>query len=280
MFGCSTSCPKCKHEFKCCSSSSPCFPQGARRASHCLSGGGLITSSLEPPASTSMITSPCQSPQVSPSVPLAFVMPQPTFPLLPAPPPYDTAKPEIELERLSDTVRVLRLSGWFYEGLTYQQSHELLKDTKVGTFLVRNSSDPRFLFSLSVQTERGPTSVRLYYQHGYFRLDAQPHLQTAMPMFPSVSELVEHYVNQSKLCRNSSQVWVDPQGKWYSPIVLDKPLVKNCQPHSLKHLARMAINKALKLSTRPKVALLSSPHSQLELPRVLKSYLEEYPYSL
>ncbi|XP_044759453.1 suppressor of cytokine signaling 2-like isoform X2 [Coccinella septempunctata] len=279
MFGCSTSCPKCKHEFKCCqTASSPCFPQDLRRVSY-LSGGGLVDPCLEP-APCPSVTSPCQSPQVSPSMPLAFVMPQPTLPLLPAPPPCDLAKPEMDLERLLNTVRALRLSGWYYEGITYQQSHELLKNAEVGTFLVRNSSDPRFLFSLSVQTERGPTSVRLYYQQGFFRLDAQPHLLAAMPMFPCVLALVEHYVNQSKLCKNSSQVWVDFTGKWYSPIVLERPLRKNQEPPSLKHLARIAINRELKLSTKPKVAFLTPPHAQLELPKSLTAYLEEYPYSL
>ncbi|XP_045476046.1 suppressor of cytokine signaling 2-like isoform X2 [Harmonia axyridis] len=279
MFGCSTSCPKCKHEFKCCPTSR-CRPQDVRRTSQCLSGGGLVATAAEQTYDTD-VTTPCRSPQVSPSVPLAFVMPQPTLPLIPTPPPYDHhAKPEMDLERLGDTVRALRLSGWFYEGITYQQSHELLKDTEVGTFLVRNSSDPRFLFSLSVQTERGPTSVRLYYQQGYFRLDAQPHLLSAMPMFPCVLALVEHYVNQSKVCKNNSQVWVDYTGKWYSPIELKKPFRKGPTPPSLKHLARLAINKELQLSTRPRVAFLSPPHAQLELPKSLTAYLEEYLYSL
>lgn len=71
-----------------------------------------------------------------------------------------------ELQKLSDTLRALRQSGWYYEGITYQQSHDLLKDRPLGSFLVRESSDPRFLFSLSVQTERGPTSVRIHYING------------------------------------------------------------------------------------------------------------------
>lgn len=152
-----------------------------------------------------------------------------------------------------------------------------------GTFLVRNSSDPRYLFSLSVQTERGPTSVRLFYINGYFRLDAQVHLQSSMPMFASVVELVQHYVKQSRLCRRAkddTQVWIDPQqGKVYSSIVLTVPLRRESSPPSLKHLARLAIHGALQEAAVP--GRSTGPvHEQLELPRSLTAYLEEYPYSL
>lgn len=278
MFGCSSVCPRCRHEFTCCSPATCC---NVRRSLHGLSGGSLVSTALAPqPAAAILpplpISPSCQSPQVSPSVALSFIMPPFAAALQPAVPPLE-AKPETELKKLSDTVKVLRQSGWYYEGISYQQSHELLKEASVGTFLVRNSSDPRFLFSLSVQTERGPTSVRIFYINGYFRLDAQAHLQAAMPMFPSVIELVLHYIEQSNLCRTSTQVWVDSQGKWYSSILLKKPLLQ--KPPSLKHLARLEIHKTL-AKTRPRVCLLPAPHSELELPKPLKAYLAEYPYSI
>ncbi|XP_056642573.1 suppressor of cytokine signaling 2-like [Diorhabda sublineata] len=268
MLGCSVVCPNCKHEFQCCPPNQQCC--STRRSLHVLSGGGLVTTLAPNP-------SPCPSPQVSPSVPLSFILPPFATPLQFAPAPLENNS-ETELQRLSDTVRALRLSGWYYEGITYQQSHELLKGTSVGKFLVRNSSDPKFLFSLSVQTERGPTSVRLFYTNGYFRLDAQVHLQSAMPMFPSVIDLIQHYVQQSKLCRNNAQVWVDQQGKWYSSILLEKPVRKKSKPPSLKHLARLATHKALQDAAKPRLAMLPRPHTQLELPNSLIGYLSEYPF--
>lgn len=143
----------------------------------------------------------------------------------------------------------------------------------MGTFLVRDSMDPRYLFSLSVQTERGPTSVRLFYANGYFRFDAQTHLQPVMPHFSCVVELVQHYVTQSKQRRNDAIVWVDPRGKLYSSIVLDEPLRKQDAPNNLKHLARLTVNRALQPSTKTKIV-------ELELPMSLKAYLAEYPYSV
>nr|XP_008196669.1 PREDICTED: suppressor of cytokine signaling 2 [Tribolium castaneum]XP_972490.2 PREDICTED: suppressor of cytokine signaling 2 [Tribolium castaneum] len=252
MLGCSTVCPNCKHQFTCCAPVPPCC--SLRRSVHVLSGGGIV-----PPLS------PCPSPQVSPSVPLTFVLP----PLggLPAPPPE--AKPETEFARLQDIVKALRLSGWYYEGLTFDRSDELLKDTRVGTFLVRNSSDPRFLFSLSVQTDRGPKSVRLFYTNGHFRLDAQPHLQASMPLFPGVIELVQHYVRR----RKDTQVWVDPQGKCLSSIYLDRPLRREPAPPSLKHLARLAIHRQLRDASEVRIF-------KLGLPTSLAVFLAEYPYAL
>lgn len=274
MLGCSTICPNCKHLFECC----PVTPQqqqhptccSVRRSLHVWSGGGVVTA-LAP------IQNSCTSPQVSPSVPLAFILPPfaaPLQPLVPLDLKYD-----IEFQR-SDTVRVLRQSGWYYDDISFQQSNELLKDTAIGTFLVRNSSDPKFWFSLSVQTERGPTSVRLFYNNGYFRLDAQQHLQHAMPMFPSVIELIRHYVEQSKLCRSNTQVWVDSCGKWYSSILLVKPLRKKPEPPSLKHLTRVAIHKALSASGLPRLIMMPPPHTQLELPASLTAFLSEYPYPI
>ncbi|RZB39445.1 SH2 and/or SOCS box domain containing protein [Asbolus verrucosus] len=256
MLGCSTICPNCKHQFTCCTPVPTCCT--SRRSVHVLSGGGVVT-----------VLPPCPSPQVSPSVPLTFVLP----PFVAAPQPPPEAKPETELARLSDTVRALHLSGWYYEGLTYDKSDELLKDSKVGTFLVRNSSDPRFLFSLSVQTDQGPKSVRLFYINGYFRLDAEPHLQASMPLFPGVVELIQYYVRRKKSGRNDAQVWVDPQGKCLSSIYLDQPLRKEGKPPTLKHLARLAINRELRNTSKTRIL-------KLELPTSLTAYLAEYPYSL
>ncbi|CAH0563367.1 unnamed protein product [Brassicogethes aeneus] len=316
MLGCSTVCPNCQHEFPCCPAqqepqccanrTNPMFAQLGALAQH--PAFAQLQAQLQAQQISNMMRTPlpsllaaqqrsnlsfnmnlnlplslpgsgCASPQVSPSAPLSFIIPSIAGAPLQLTKPPVIVKPEIELQRLSIIVEELRLSGFYYEGISFEQANALLKDSEVGTFLVRNSSDPRFLFSLSVQTDKGPTSVRLYYINGYFRLDAQQHLQAVMPMFPSVVELVQHYVAQSKVS-NNAQVWVDPEGKWYSSIILEKPLIHKAEPCSLKHLARVAVHKALKKSIKPKLTILPEPHNQLDLPSSLKKYLSEYPYFL
>ena len=76
----------------------------------------------------------------------------------------------------------------------------------MGTFLVRDSADPRYLYALSIQTERGPTSVRIHYTEGCFRLDADSLLAERLPKFRSVPDLIDFYVCQWKRCREHGQV--------------------------------------------------------------------------
>jgi len=61
--------------------------------------------------------------------------------------------------------------------------------------MIRDSADPRYLYSLSVQTEKGPTSVRLVFKNGKFSLDANEKLTELLPKFDAVPALIEYYVN-------------------------------------------------------------------------------------
>lgn len=64
---------------------------------------------------TATVASTSPSPQVSPSVPLAFVLPSSPLSLSYCQIQEDIkeeTRPEIELQRLTDTIRALRLSGW------------------------------------------------------------------------------------------------------------------------------------------------------------------------
>jgi suppressor of cytokine signaling 2 len=201
-------------------------------------------------------------------------------------------------------MRALRTSGWYYEGLSWQESAEALQSTSPGTFLIRDSSDSRFLFSLSVQTERGPTNVRLHYVCGKFRLDAEPRMAPLVPLFECVVSLVEYYIETTKdrvratggeeedyrkgskgnHLRHKEQVWVDARGHMYSHILLTTPLYKKQQHPSLQHLARLSINRSLKAVGPPQFSSRDSRFaalaiSQLPLPTLLKDYLQEYPYT-
>ncbi|CAL8088668.1 unnamed protein product [Orchesella dallaii] len=133
----------------------------------------------------------------------------------------------------------LRNSGWYWEGIDSEASMEILESAVPGAFIIRDSADPRFLYSLSVQTERGPTSVRLTYRNGRFSLDADEKLAEVLPKFDSVIRLIEHYVNGGT--KVGKQVWVDPRGNMHSTVKLTKPMRKDVG--SLKHLTRVAINR-------------------------------------
>lgn len=179
---------------------------------------------------------------------------------------------EYDLQCLKTTVKDLRNSGWYYENVSWQESVVLLKNTEPGTFLIRDSSDPNFLFSLSVQTSRGPTSVRLHYVNGQFRLDAEEKLIPHMPSFNSVIDLIDYYVANTvknkagnkqhksskkvpkhNLQKSKDQVWIDSEGNVYSNILLVKPLYKRNHFSTLQHLARLTINNCIKRRLNAKV---------------------------
>lgn len=295
-----TTCPKCQHNFPvtsaCCQQREPLLVSAtlhlppstastscsvtlqARQVHVGMSGGGIVHDTggthdviLQKSGCGGKLIVNCQSGmgEPSPSDPISFVIPSPS-PFLSPPSPPDT-----DLERLSSTMKALRLSGWYYEGLSWKESATLLMPTAPGTFLVRDSSDPRFLFSLSVQTDRGPTSVRLHYHEGNFRLDAAPKLVPVMPVFRCVVRLIEYYVAVTSRTRTGSasgkeQVWIDCSGRTYSSILLTKPLYQKDRFPSLLHLARLSINRVVQTGSHVPTH---------ELPESLCSYLALYPYS-
>jgi len=178
---------------------------------------------------------------------------------------------------LSNIARCLNMNkylldqcGFYYGAINWSQSTELLRKTSEGTFLVRDSSDSRFLYTLSVQRtpEDGPTSVRIHFAKGKFRLDADEKIEKLMPTFDSILDLVNHYCSLSQSERAKSHIWVDNvTGNLYSPICLRKPLKKEVS--TLAHSARIAVNQSLKSQN-----LLP----ELNLPNRITNFLGEYPH--
>ncbi|XP_022917077.1 suppressor of cytokine signaling 2-like isoform X2 [Onthophagus taurus] len=273
MLGCNAECPKCQHHFVCCPPT-PCCAAAAinvRHSLHGFTGGNIEFHHVNQRASL--------SPQVSPSLPLEFVLPPIVSRQQHQQQQPQNCRPPTKVHKTHpERIQALRQSGWYYGAITYQQSQELLQNKSVGTFLVRDSSDPRFMFSLSVQTEKGPTSIRLHFVEGCFKLDSQPHLLQVMPKFNSVPELIEHYVKSSK---NDNHVWVDPAGKLHSAIVIKRPLPKGNGPPSLKHLSRMSVHSVLQQNVNGD-GVLRDPiaYKKLALPQQLINYLDEYPYTI
>lgn len=190
--------------------------------------------------------------------------------LLPGPkkptPDVHAMESATDLQRLSNTVRRLSACGFYYEGLALNEAAKALQSAPVGTFLVRDSADPRFLFALSVRTERGPTSVRIHYSQGYFRLDAEHTLQDAMPSFECVLELIDYYVRLSQTDKARAHVWLDQTGRRDLHIRLSKPLYRRVA--TLQHLCRTTLAVHV-----PREQL-----GRLPLPPSLTAFVKDYPY--
>ena len=68
-------------------------------------------------------------------------------------------------------LRTLQTSGFYWGAITATQSKTLLMHKPIGTFLVRASSDPKHLFTLTLRTESDVTHIRIIMNNGKFSLD-------------------------------------------------------------------------------------------------------------
>jgi len=172
----------------------------------------------------------------------------------------------LDYERIASTVTKLEESGWYYGQLSWQQATDMLKGKQVGTFLIRDSSDSMYLFALSVQTERGPTSIRIHYCNGQFKLDAEDLLVGNMPLFDCVVKLVDYYVKLSQTDKAKAHVWLDVSGRRDRPIQICRPLYHRVP--QLQHLCRLVLNGQVPIQRI----------NQLNLPKSLETFLRNYPY--
>ncbi|XP_076052634.1 uncharacterized protein LOC143032048 [Oratosquilla oratoria] len=169
---------------------------------------------------------------------------------------------------LERTRRAVRECGWYMSDLSHNEALAVLRGTQPGTFVLRDSSDPRYLYSFTVQTVKEPTSVRVHYSHGKFRLDCASNASTSMPSFGSLMGLVDYYTRVTEQNDLQNQhVWIDASGKKFAPIEFRRPLRRTVP--SLQHLCRLAFHKG---------PGASQPPSEGELPVTIMHYLKEYPH--
>jgi len=188
--------------------------------------------------------------------------------------------PEWDAERLEAVYWRLSQCGFYYGRLTLEAAAERLRQAPVGTFLLRDSTSPSYLFSISVQTCRGTTSIRMVYHAGLFHLDCSAEQEHLMPTFDCALRLVAHYVRicSERRRHGSSYVFLESSGRRDTPVVLRRPLYR--QVDRLTHLCRRAVH--LTLSRGP---WRSQPDrgclvDRLQLIPSLKTYLKDYPYEL
>lgn len=179
----------------------------------------------------------------------------------------DSRVVETDESRIASAMKDLKNTGWYWGSLTANEAKEILQDAPEGTFLVRDSSQRDYLFTISAMTSAGPTNLRIEYREGKFKLDSVVLVKPKLKQFDSVVHLVEHYVALSRTSSkgpSSSQALAPPNGT--VQLLLTKP-VYTATP-SLQHLCRIAINRATRQV------------QELPLPNRLKDYLTDYSYNV
>ncbi|XP_053159590.1 cytokine-inducible SH2-containing protein isoform X2 [Hemicordylus capensis] len=197
-------------------------------------------------------------------------------PLLEGSPPQ-TRDPEEDLLCIAKTFSYLRESGWYWGSITASEAKQQLQKMPEGTFLVRDSTHPSYLFTLSVKTNRGPTNVRIEYADSKFQLDSNCLSKPRILAFPDVVSLIQHYVLSCTVESKSDAPYPPPpplppiQKEMVTSAVhlkLIRPLGRKDSAPSLQHFCRLQINRSTK------------EVDQLPLPKRMKDYLKQYPFQL
>lgn len=184
---------------------------------------------------------------------------------------------EDDLRIISESQQKLRLSGWYHSQLEWPEASAKLMHTPVGTFLLRNSSDVNHLYSLSVQTKSGPTSIRIHYAQGQFRLAGSAEEAKQLPKFKCIMQLVEHYADSTRkipmpCTPDENRDWQNVGGPpSTTSIVLRKPMYVQQPVPKLQHLSRLCVNRITRNQNLVDV---------VQAPAYVKEYLAEYPFTL
>lgn len=179
---------------------------------------------------------------------------------------YDTVSPCVKQSRgLSLGLRDLAQHGWYWGPITRQEAEEKLFGQPDGTFLVRDSSNDRYLLSVSFRSQGRTLHTRVEYGNGNFSFFGFPDAES--DSFGSVVELIERSVQYSQ-----NGVFCFSRARTYHsvaiPVRLSIPLSRFKSVQSLQHQCRFVIRQ----NTRFDLI------QELPLPKLLHSYLQQSHY--
>ncbi|XP_012692566.1 suppressor of cytokine signaling 3b [Clupea harengus] len=209
---------------------------------------------------------------------------------------YKTFSSRLQYQLVLSAVRKLQESGFYWSAMGGKEASTMLSAEPTGTFLVRDSSDHRHFFTLSVKTATGTKNLRIQCDTCSFYLQTDPRDAQKVPRFDCVLKLIHHYMPSTGSSNSgssssagggssgsdgaSSSSATGDCGKGpaggsggsayfiYSggekvPLELLRPL--SCSMSTLQHLCRKTVNGHLDVSTK-----------RDQLPTTLQEFLEEY----
>lgn len=177
---------------------------------------------------------------------------------------------------LNPVLKKLQQSGFYWGSITAVEAKSLLRDKAVGKFLVRDSSDPRHLFTITLVTSTGITNVRIIFCESLFSLDKEESVtwqrngaeskEQSTPRFDCVVKMIFYYMLSSRMVlQKKEQLDNFATG---SKFLLLSPLYKGVS--SLQHLCRRTLNR------QPFIRECQNALT----PDPVKSYLSSYPYPI
>ncbi|XP_007243122.1 suppressor of cytokine signaling 3a [Astyanax mexicanus] len=183
-----------------------------------------------------------------------------------APHRYKTFSSKLQYQLVQGTVLKLQESGFYWSSISGKEANRMLASEPNGTFLIRDSSDNRHFFTLSVKTESGTKNLRVQCDNRSFFLQTDAKSSQAVPRFDCVLKLVHHYMSSARAAASMGNVrsaYYIYSGREKIPLELLRPYP--CTMSSLKHLCRKTVNGHLDISS-----------TREQLPQSLKDFLQEY----
>ncbi|XP_063988397.1 suppressor of cytokine signaling 2-like [Diachasmimorpha longicaudata] len=167
------------------------------------------------------------------------------------------------LSNLSQELLKLSKYGWYWGPISGDEADAKLQAEPDGAFLIRDSSDDRYLLTLSFKSAGKLLHARVEHSGGMFSLCNQGDDDR----FTSVPALIDHSMNFSK---SAVFCYSRPRYPGYPafPVRLTKPVSRFTQVRSLQYLCRFVIRQNTRLDNIHK----------LPLPNTIKGYIEEAHY--
>lgn len=158
-------------------------------------------------------------------------------------------------------LRDLACHGWYWGPMTRVEAEEKLAGCNDGTFLVRDSSDERYLLSLSFRSQGKTLHTRIEYSNGFFSFYSFPDSENEG--YRSVVELMEKSMQYSSVgvfCFSRARAMGSPA----VPVRLLKPLSRFFHVQSLQHYCRFVIRQSIRFDTIRQLPLPKHVHKYLE----------------
>ncbi|XP_066555008.1 suppressor of cytokine signaling 7 isoform X2 [Amia ocellicauda] len=182
-----------------------------------------------------------------------------------APPPLLCPLSRPDASSFAASLRELEKCGWYWGPMNWEDAEMKLKGKPDGSFLVRDSSDPRYILSLSFRSQSITHHTRMEHYRGTFSLWCHPKFEDRCH---SVVEFIERAIMHSKNGKFLYFLRSRVPGLPPTPVQLLYPVSRFSNVKSLQHLCRFRIRQLVRID-----------HIQeLPLPKPLITYLRKFYY--
>ncbi|XP_037939666.1 uncharacterized protein LOC119672634 [Teleopsis dalmanni] len=170
----------------------------------------------------------------------------------------ENIKPDIRTFQFTSSIEKVKDYGWYWGPLSSEAAEKVLSNESDGSFIVRDSSDDHYIFSLSFKLNNCVRHVRIEQDQGTFSFGSYAKFKSQ-----TITEFIEKAVEHSRSGRYLFFLHRRPE---HGPmrVQLTNPVSRFKHVQSLQHMCRFVILKAV---------IRKDLIQTLPLPRRLLDYL-------